>query len=422
ILGSFFLQRSGGSNTFNYYFDSAGIIQGFLNILDPSIILVFSFMVIGIILLFSQKNKATIITASVVIGVMPDIKIYAAIIFYIALGVVSLIELVKNKNLSYFVILIMSGIVSAIVYLPINLGAGGLVFAPLLIFKNYIDSAWIFNNWHWNVNFPLYVESHNYIHLAFFYAVSISIFMITSLGIRLIVIKDFKKLFSRKFYSLLNIFWISMFVSAFIIPSFFVQTVSSFSIIQFFWVGYIVLLIPTAFVIGEIFRKQSIRIKIVLAIILVLLFSPGIIELFISYSVNPSTVSPGLIKQITIIKNIPLDEGVMVVDRTKTKNVYVDSYSSPIFSALSGHPIYYEHVNAFSGIDKILDERKRNIDMIADNVINCSSPEKSEAAVISIMHRTNNKYLLILQNNLCVKQFTKMKIINETQNSVLYKI
>ena len=125
---------------------------------------------------------------------------------------------------------------------------------------------------------------------------------------------------------------------SFLIPSFFVQNVSAFSIIQFFWIGYVIMIIPTAFLIGEKLIKVSIKKVVIICVVLILLFAPEVTGLLFNYSINPSGISSGLVKQISIMKTIPLNEGIMITDRIKGKNGYVDMFDSPIFWLLVDIP------------------------------------------------------------------------------------
>ena len=408
---------------FNYYYNSAGITQSLANALDPSIVISAGFMFTGFILLFSKGKKWSFLLPVLVIGVIPQIKIYSGIIFYLGLTAVSLWEFYKNRETRYLKILIFSGVLSAGVYLPINFGAGGLLFAPFLIYKNFIDSAWIFNNWHWNVNFPIYVQSGNYLHIAFFYTVAITIFIITSLGIRLIIFLDFRKMVSKKFYTKENIFWLTSIAGSFLIPSFFIQSVSGFSIIQFFWVGYIILLIPTAATLGKKMENANKIILIAVFLIMTVLFLPDTVRTIKTYTSDNGLVNEDIVRQTKFISTIPQNEGIIIADRVRVKGKYQDVFSVPIISALSGHSVYYEHeLTAFQGIDKITDARKDNVDKIDENMINCSNPITAEQNIINVMEQTNNKYLLILKKNKCTQKFNKLKIVNEEETSVLYKI
>lgn len=408
---------------FNFYYNSAGITQSFANALDPSVILSIIFIFIGFILLFSKHTKWSFLAAVLVIGVIPQIKIYSGILFYTGLGVVALMQYMKNKSLYYFLILFLSGLVSAFVYLPINYGAGNLIWAPLLIYKNFIDSAWIFNNWHWNVNYVIFAQHNNYIHLAFFYVVAISIFIITGMGIRISVLLSIKRIFQRDLYSLQNVFWLSSIAFSFLIPSFFIQSISTFQTIQFFWVGYILMIIPTALVLGSKLEKAGKWMFVGAVLLIAILFLPDTIKILSTYSTNPGIDSPELVSQASVMKNIPQNEGILVVNIIKVKGKYQDVFLSPIFSALSGHSIYYEHeLTEFQGIGNIVDIRKKNIELISDNIVFCKNPSISEDNILKIMNSTNNKYLLVLKKTGCLSEYKSLKIINNTENTVLYKI
>ena len=407
----------------NYNYSSAGITQSFANALDPSIVISASFTLIGFILLFSKGKKWSFLLPVLVIGVIHQIKIYAGITFYFGLAMVALWELYKSRSTYCLKILIFSGALSALVYLPVNYGAGGLMFAPFLIYKNFIDSAWIFVHWHWNVNFPLYIESRNYIHIAFFYLVAIAFFILTSLGTRILIILDIKKIFSKNFYTSQNIFWIASIAAAFLIPSLFVQSVSTFSIIQFFWVGYMLLVIPTAVVLGERLERVNKIILVTTFLILVFLFLPDTVKIIETYSGASGGIGADIVKQSNVISKIPQNQGIIVVNRILVKGRYQDSFGNPIFSALSGHSIYYEYeLTGFGGLNKIVDARKDDVDKIVSNMINCSNPIAAEQNIIDVMKKSNNQYLLIMQENECTQRFNKLQIVNREGTSVLYKI
>lgn len=408
---------------FNYYYNSSGITQSFANALDPSIVISVSFILIGFVLLFSKGRRWSFLLPVLVIGVIPQIKIYSGIVFYLGLLAAALWELIRHKDFQYLKILSFSAVISAFVYLPLNYGAGGLLFAPLLIYKNFINSAWIFNNWHWSVDFPIYIKAGNYLHLTFFYLVATAIFLLTSLGIRILILLDIKRIFNKKLYNSGNIFWGASILGSLLIPSFFIQSVSGFSIIQFFWVGYIILLIPTAYVLGEKLEKAKKIILVAVVLVLIFLFLPDTVRVIGIYSYNPSLVGKDMIRQTSVISKIPQNEGVIVADRVKIKGKYQDVYESPIISALSGRPVYYEHeLTAFGGLDKITDVRKDNVDKIDENMVNCSNPTAAEQNIIDIMRKSDNKYLLILKKNKCTQKFNKLKIVNEEEASVLFKI
>lgn len=408
---------------FNLYYNSSGITQSLANIIEPAVIMAISFIFVGFIFLFSKKTNGSLWVLALVIGVIPQISIYSAVLFYVGLFVIAINDYLKEKNFYYFKVLILSGVISAIAYMPLNFGAGGLIFSPLLIYKNFIDSAWIFKNLHWNVNYIIYIQNNNYLHIAYFYFIAISIFLITGLGVRISIILYSKKLFNKNFYTPQNIFWSSSIMASFIIPSFFIQTVSVFSVIHFFWVGYILILIPTAFVLGSKLEKSGKPFIFLSFLILSILFLPDLINIVKKYSIEPFVFESELIKQSKIMSQVPQNEGIIVLSRAKFNDKYVDIYNIPIFSAISGHSIYLENELAeFKGTDDIIGQRKASVDKIVENVINCKDPIIAQNNIINVMKSTNNKYLLILNKNKCTQKFNKLKIINEENKSVFYRI
>lgn len=408
---------------FNYTYNSSGIIQSSANILEQGVILSISFVFIGFILVFNKRTKLSLAVIALVLGVIAQISIYSSVLFYTGLAAIAVYDLFKKKETYFFKSLIFSGIISALVYLPLNFGAGELVFAPLDIYKHFINSAWIFINWHWNVNFITYLEHKNYLHLAYFYSVAISIFLITSLGVRILIVLDINKLLNKKFYNSKNIFWASSILFSFIIPSFFIQSVSVYSIIHFFWIGYILLSIPTALVLGAKLERSGKYYIFLSFLILSILFLPDLIKIVKGYSAEPSIFGSELVKQSKIMSQVPQNEGIIVLNRTKSIDKYVDLYNIPLFSALSSHSIYFENeVAEFKGTGDIINQRKNNIDKIVENVINCKDSSTAQNVIVNVMKNTKNKYLLILNKNNCTQKFNKLKIINEGDKTILYRI
>ncbi len=407
---------------FHYYYNSAGIVQSLSNMLDPTVIISISLVFTAYILLFSRAGKWSFIMPALVIGLLPEVKIYTSIIFYFGFGAVVLWEAYKYKNYEFLKTFVLSGLISAVVYLPVNYGAGSLVFAPLLIYKNFIDSAWIFNNWHWNVNFPIYEEAHNYLHIAFFYFAAIFIFLFTSLGIRVVIFSDFKKVFKKNFYTSQNWFWASSILVAFIIPSFFVQSSSTFQNIQFLWIGYIILLVPTAFVLGN-WALKSKKVYFLLLLTLIILFTPSLFNEIFSYSENPVIVGRGITEKTDLISKLPISAGVIVINRVLIKGKYEDAYKSPLIAGLSGHPIYYEEeVAQFQGLGKIVGERKLIIDKIEENMLNCTNSKEAEKNIINLMIESRNQYIFLLKKSRCFTNFKIIKLVNGSGDSALYKI
>jgi hypothetical protein len=173
---------------------------------------------------------------------------------------------------------------------------------------------------------------------------------------------------------------------------------------------------------GEKMEGLDKRVFVIIIVLLVINFSPEAFRLIRIYSNNPTIIDESLVKQAHIIKAIPPQDGILITDLIKVKGKYMDVYDSPIFSAISEHDVYYEHVNEFSGIDKIIDTRKRNVEKVVENMVNCKNSISAEQNIINIMRTSNNQYLLILKKNKCTQKFKKLKIVNQAGASVLYKL
>lgn len=398
-----------------------GIVQALGNILDPNVIFSLSILFSFYIFVFSTQLKTikTIIIAALILGLMPQIKIYTAFVAFFAFFVVSIVAVIKNKNFNYFKTFVLGSIIASLVYLPINFGAGSLIFAPFLLYKHFMESSRMFPSYEWPLKYDHYLEHNNYLRIIQLYVIALVLFFIPSLGIRIISILGITKMIKASFYTLENIFLTSIVVVSFLIPTLFIQNIAVFVVVQFFWIAYIILLIPTAVVLGNIFKSSSVFVSILVILVLgIINFSENHAFLKI-YSANPHIVDSSLLSLSNDIKKIPQDKGILILNR----NGLEDMYKSPFISALGQHPVYYEpEVGEFRGLDEVKQDRFATIAMVDNILQSCENTDKVNDEMLQFMRDTRNTYLVLLKENSCIEKLANFRKISQYGSYSLYKV
>lgn len=390
-----------------------GLNPQIINIIDPSVILSIILLFSAFIVLFSEKKNVAL--SVLFLGIMPQVKIYTAILSYFSLGLVAIINLIREKDRYLFPILIIGGAISAAVYLPINLGAGGLIFAPLLFYSHFMETSTIFSGYAWPFKLQVYDLHHNYLRIVQLYLTSGFLLFAPTLGLRIINFVFVKNLFKKIFYSSSNIFWGTIVVLGFLIPTFFIQSVAVFNIIQFTWISYIVLLIPTAFSIEKIFGKLNPTRALILTLTLVGLSFPALYNVFDSYSTNPKTVDLSLVNAAAEINQI-------VGSKQNILLLYGNKEGVPLISALTSRSVYLEPQGLdFAGVSDEIKKREEKLTSIEQELSNCSDSASIADNLSSFMKENNISYIFPLEDNKCLKTVKNLSLNKLNGGYVLYK-
>lgn len=398
-------------------FYGSGIVQPAGNIVDPSVLFSMSFVFLLYVVLFSYKRRSQLILPVLFLGIVPGIKIYTAILTYAAFFVVTLISLVKKK-ITNIIILVAAGVISFAIYAPFNLGAGSLIFNPLLFFRHFMESDRVLASFQWILKLQVYEAHRNIFRITYLYAIALLFYFIPSLGIRLVSLMQIKRLFNKDFYTPENTFWIVFILTGLLIPAFFIQSVAVFNTVQFYWLIWIALLIPTAFSLVVLIGKPIYWKIIVLFACLVVLSLPIVKLVSNIYHVNVLIVSKDQsnISQ-SIQSRVPHKDDVLIVNRSNSH----DSYSVPLFGALAERPFYYEPEAAeFSHIQQTEKVRQTVVDKVSYELTTCSS--SSETNIIKLLKHVHVGYMLLLQPNTCMQRYAAFEKVATSRGYSLYKL
>jgi hypothetical protein len=396
------------------------VIQSLEHISDPSVVLSTSLLFLAIICLFTITKKIQTVIPGLLFGVLPLIKIYTAIIGFVPLFILSIMVLFKTKKILQLFVCFVAVFIALITYAPFNLGSGYLIFSPFLLYRHYMESSTFFKNIKWQLQYPIFVEHNNYPRIIFINIVVAITYIFTNLGLRVVSLFLIKKLFTKKFYTDINVFLFIAIIVSFFIPTFFIQSIFAFVVIQFLWIGEILLLIPTAYVLSAFIYKKSRILTTIYAVLLVLCSSWGVMHAVSNFTTDPKlTIDEATVKEInTISSTVAPNESILVLNRVKQKT----EYSVPLYAALLGRNIFYEpEVMEFNNIEKIISSRQQIVDTITEQISDCSLKEQTNKSISETLKKVQVEYILQIHSNSCLDNSSFFKSLTKGTIS-LYKL
>jgi hypothetical protein len=417
LLLSFFAQGFGGYilTLLNVTYHSP-IVQSIAHAVDPNVLFSMILFFAGYILLFNKKPNVLVV---MVFAILPMVKIYTAILAFAGLGIIAAVALLKEKNLRYIFIFFLSCVVAAMLYLPINFGAGSLIFTPFLLYKHYMESGAVIPSYQWILKYQTYHEHGNILRIIQLYGIAMLLFFIPSLGIRLITIFSIKELFSKKFYTIPHIYLMAVIITVIVIPTLFIQSVAVFVVVQFFWIVYLLLLVPTAFTMERIIGKVTVLKVLIISIVLLVICLPETMATIKIYSRDPLVIHADLIKTISSIPTDSNSASTLVINDTfVSKNHHNGVNVIPIVSAVSGISSYYEpEVLEFLQGESLTRYRRAKLMEIIEELPGCSKKE-----VDKLLSETKASHILTYQEYSCLNTLPSVRKIHTSGVYSLYEV
>lgn len=386
----------------NYEIVQGGqLVQPIGLILDPSIVLGIGVLLCGIFLLPKIKDSwGCGLLAGVILGVLSQTKIYAGITGISCLIIYSCFIFLRYKRkyaLNYLFAIFTTGIITVITYFPNNLGVGTLVFAPFLIYRHYMEQT-LLNPFHWEIQRIIFAEHHNIIRMIQLYIEAFIFFWVINLGIRIVPLFFIKRIISKQFWiSDSNIIILTMILIPIIVPSFFIQSISVFDILQFDWIVLALLSIPAGLVLGDIVQKKSAFLRGTVFILVLIIVMQNVN--FVSSYLFPTGKSIIPWEDIRLYRKIS-----GIVPRTSFI-VSLEENDIPLVAALTGRSTYYEGEVISYPLGNLYNKRKNNLLKLKEAIVNCNYDE-----INNRMSKINTKYLIASSTGTCL---AKSPIVKE---------
>lgn len=360
-------------------FTSSGIMQSPEQLIDASVAFSLSILFLAISLFCSQKRSRAQFWTLVLLGaVLPTIKIYTGFLFFTSLGCIACLSILKSRDWWYLKLVIASAVLAACIYLPINYGAGKLVFAPLVLYHFYIENAAVTKYLHWNVNIALFEQKHNILRLTLLYGTTFLLYVVPAFGLRILgFFQFFKKAQWKSISSCLLFLLVGIGI---LMPTLFIQTVAPLVIIQFFWLTNILLIFLFVQFLDQWIGKKTVWVTIGLGIFLVLFSLPDLCQSVNGYIRSSFVTGKSTREIVSLLQQVPLSQTTLVLGKE-------EGDMTPILTALSGKRIYFEkNVMEFANTEKVLHERGAQVYPLAEGLQNCTDVQTQNTTIQNLLY------------------------------------
>ncbi|HRN69552.1 MAG TPA: hypothetical protein PLS49_00045 [Candidatus Woesebacteria bacterium] len=383
---------------------SASVSRSLSLIYDPSIYFSLGMLFSALVVLPQTKSWRRALFVAMILGVLAQIKIYVGL-----LGIVALVSYTvyhffkyKRKDIRYYIgINFVTAIITALTFLPNNLGAGQMVFAPFLFYSHFIQQPY-FANWHWEIKRQIFADHNNYLRIVILYIQAFVVFWILILEFKLLTFLKAPVLLKQKFWKNdYNFLLAIIFLTAFFIPSFFIQSISVFDIGQFFWILLILFSIPFSMVLWTIIEKFKHLGVVVVTLIVVISIVGGFyqnVSMNLTSDIVADRSESKLLSEIS--GKVTDNQFIIVIPHIKEDNLVWRGHS--LVAALTGKPVYYEDQIIMYALDDIYSERKQNLLDLHKGLKNCDieSIEKISSSIGSKNLVTYRKYPCLEQEGI----------------------
>lgn len=204
-------------------------------------------------------------------GIMAVFKVYAGIVILASLGLVGLVQLIKERKINIFSMFVLSSIFGSILYLPNTAkSASFLIWEPWWFIRTMIVSRL---NWlDLELKRQTFVAEGNWKRVLQIESIGFLIFLFGNLGMRFLGLLSFYSLL-KNFNNYFNQLLLFLIFSSFILPLLFLQRGVAGNTIQFLQYFLLLFGILAALTITRFQKKIKSRVFKIAFILLIIVFS-----------------------------------------------------------------------------------------------------------------------------------------------------
>ena len=301
-----------------------------------SVVVFFGFAAI-FLLWIKKKDKYLGLIMAIMAASLIGFKIYIGIFVLSGLGVLGIWSLFKRQY-SMTIPLILTAVLSLIIYLPVNSGAGGLYFTGLWRFENFIVQPYLGNLNRLELARVIYVVHHSWLRVTEYELIFAFVYIFSIFGTKLLGIFQNKKSLSLFPKELNILLFVGIAVSA-VAGLFFEQTTGGSNTFNFLVSIYILGSIYTALACFYWLNKRRNVIKIFVTLVIIIFTIPRALDQTYN-NVNNLYYNKGF-----LITNNELRAINFLSTQENQKMVLVDpqipiDYLSPYLSFLSNQKMF----------------------------------------------------------------------------------
>jgi hypothetical protein len=358
-----------------------------------------------------EKQVKTAIIAGILFGSLISIKVYMGIFAIIGLGCISLYGLIKKK-LSVLWIAIPAIVLSLILYLPVNSGAGGLYWSGFWRVENYmswsivrVDDALLKTTAFLTKQKRLFHQPLNIIVKTLgVEAIFVLTYLIFAYGLKWVVCIRCKK-YIKEIPIEIHILLIPATTLCILLGLFTMQTSGGGHTDNFLNIAGLILSFYTALACVSLSRMKGIFSKILVAIIILLNVIPVVRNTFGYYVTYPQN------KEATVISNNELNAMAYLRAETPVSSVilvdpenHLDSLA-PYVRLISGRGVYLSSPFLLDLNNTQYADRKAYVHSIVKDEELLRAPDDTEITYIYTKRNSKNiqtfskKYPVIFENS-----------------------
>lgn len=358
------------------------------------------------------KSKRFLLITSLIIGVIVGFKAYAGVLLFLGLGLYALERLIFKKDFSILLLTVVSGLISAIIFLPNNSSSNSLfIFEPLWLVKTMVESP---DRLGW-MRFNLTIISGVWYKVIPALFIATVIFIVGNLGLRIFSFAALKSLVSQRI-----LFWITL--GGIFLSLTLIQKGTNWNTVQFFYYTAFVLSLFTGIGLCLIIKKLPKVIGFIVVFLTVLLTIPTTLDTLSQYTpVLPSAYLPkGEYEALNFLKQQPGGIVLSLDFNEKQKVRYTPPYPLAVYTstayvaAFSTHPSFVaDSVN----LDILGIDYKGRLNIQKDLF-------RNSAHLNQTLKKNNIKYIYILknQNANLNESFLGIKKIFENADIYIYQV
>jgi len=202
----------------------------------------------------SKRNLFAGLLAAVVIGILVGVKVYVGIFGCIVLGIVGFVLLYK-KEYKQLLPVVLAGVISAIIYFPVNSGAGGIFWSPLSWPRHFFAEGTA-SSLMWHLQEDEFRVHGNSLRLAILYTQMTAVFLFVVLGTRILGVWGYVRTLATKKNMVLKILGVPMIL--FVLMSvFFLQQSGPFEIFNFIAVSALIMALFASVYLSELYIRHK---------------------------------------------------------------------------------------------------------------------------------------------------------------------
>lgn len=391
LLFAYFSQSSVFILQFPYtslFWEQAQFSQPIGLLVNPFMVLAIGVLLCGLALIPQiEKSWKYALIVGLLLGVLSQIKVYTGLIGIFCVVAYPLYRFIVTKKFvswkNYALAIGVTALLTAVTFLPNNYKAGGLVFAPFLFYREYMQRS-LFSSFHWEIQRTIFAENNNILRIVMLYIQAFFTFWILNIGSRIILFaragQIVKKTFWQNGYHILLLFAV---LWPLILVSLFVQTVSVFDSVQFFWVIIPLLCIPSGIVMGYLWMRHGKFVRALLLALFILASYPGFMQFVQKYfSDNRAVISHNdLIVFRAVADAVPQDRYVLFlpeesdIDPEKTF-----SHKGTLrIAAMTGRSVYFEPGGIPGKSAEVYIERRAKLYKLHRAIVDCNEEKIFES-------------------------------------------